>query len=327
LVWPLVMVCLFGLALSYTMRQAWTAGYGFTAQQTPPLVGGLGFGQGLAPSPKALSFLSVRFGTYLGKATGPVEISLLSGDAPPKTENEKNDRTLARRIIEAGQLVDSELWTWRLPLLEGSGGFYLIIRRASDQGHPLAVWLDNAPSWPSGRAHLLTMTATQGGLNFLAKPLAGHFSMEMGLDKDVSLLAYLWQRGWGRWLMGLIVVGSFAFVLWQSPRLDRVSVMVLNELRRAAKAESQWQVQLELANREIESSYQKLMERLDKSARDKLQDSQRAWLVWQEAHADFVAAAAQGAGPDPDLVRLKTKVKDAWSRADELAAAVSKQRS
>ncbi|MBW1713423.1 MAG: DUF1311 domain-containing protein, partial [Deltaproteobacteria bacterium] len=273
------------------------------------------------------SFLSVRFGTYLGKATGPVEISLLSGDAPPKTENEKNDRTLARRIIEAGQLVDNELWTWRLPLLEGSGGFYLIIRRASDQGHPLAVWLDNAPSWPSGRAHLLTMTATQGGLNFSAKPLAGNFSMEMGLDKDVSLLAYLWQRGWGRWLMGLIVVGSFAFVLWQSPRLDRVSVMVLNELRRAAKAESQWQVQLELANREIESSYQKLMKRLDKSARDKLQDSQRAWLVWQEAHADFVAAAAQGAGPDPDLVRLKTKVKDAWSRADELAAAASSRRS
>lgn len=73
----------------------------------------------------------------------------------------------------------------------------------------------------------------------------------------------------------------------------------------------------EAAQRELDSAYQNLLQRLDSSQREKLRVAQRAWLQYRDANAQFQASLAQGGTLAP-LIRTTVLAEMTKARASEL---------
>jgi uncharacterized protein YecT (DUF1311 family) len=71
------------------------------------------------------------------------------------------------------------------------------------------------------------------------------------------------------------------------------------------------------AQHELDSAYQGLMEHLDDGQKQKLRKSQRAWLSFRDANADFQASLVQGGTLAP-LVRIGTLTEMTKARTQEL---------
>jgi uncharacterized protein YecT (DUF1311 family) len=71
------------------------------------------------------------------------------------------------------------------------------------------------------------------------------------------------------------------------------------------------------AQQELNATYQRLMGRLDSGQKEKLRLTQRAWLRFREANADFQASLAQGGTLAP-LMRISSLTEMTKARALEL---------
>jgi uncharacterized protein YecT (DUF1311 family) len=73
----------------------------------------------------------------------------------------------------------------------------------------------------------------------------------------------------------------------------------------------------ETAQQELDLAYQGLMEHLDDGQKQKLRTSQRAWLRFRDANADFQASLVQGGTLAP-LVRIGSLTEMTKARTEEL---------
>ena len=71
------------------------------------------------------------------------------------------------------------------------------------------------------------------------------------------------------------------------------------------------------AQQELDSAYQGLREHLDTGQREKLRLTQRAWLRFRDANADFQASLVQGGTLAP-LVRIGSLTEMTKARTQEL---------
>jgi uncharacterized protein YecT (DUF1311 family) len=71
------------------------------------------------------------------------------------------------------------------------------------------------------------------------------------------------------------------------------------------------------AQQELDAAYQRLMEHLDDGQKQKLRTSQRAWLGFRDANADFQASLVQGGTLAP-LVRIGSLTEMTKARTQEL---------
>lgn len=71
------------------------------------------------------------------------------------------------------------------------------------------------------------------------------------------------------------------------------------------------------AQQELNAAYQGLMEHLDQGQKEKLRMTQRAWLRFRDANADFQASIVQGGTLAP-LVRISSLTEMTKARAQEL---------
>ncbi len=192
----------------------WSRAHGGTGAASPLLLPGQSLGQPLElPAPR-LSFLTLRFGTYLAKADGRVELRLLKGREAPLEETELNRRYLARKVFRAERLADNAPFRWDLPPLRLSPGqgLYLVVSRVPRSGgyRPLSVWLDSSRDWPAGSAQIL-FTQERGLL--VPHPAQGHISLELGYDRRPSRLAYWLETPRGLQMSWLIQLGIMVLAL------------------------------------------------------------------------------------------------------------------
>ena len=191
----------------------WQRIHGWTGTPGPALTAGLFLGQALLPekgtSGAVLSHVSPRFATYAGRAKGAVELVLLRGADPPRSQEEIDRRRVHSRTIPVDRLVDNELGRFSVPGLELSPeGLFLLVRRpASGSGEsqdgPLTVWLDSDPNWTGGQA--LVLTGGPGGA-VASRSAGGHLSLGWGYDRP-SIRVFLARKAWLPWAFGGLWLG------------------------------------------------------------------------------------------------------------------------
>ena len=140
----------------------------------------------------------------LDRPRARVELVLLQGSEPPRSQKEIAQRRLHSRIIPTDRLADNELGRFSVPGVKLTPkGLFLLVRRLASQGGqaaqgPLALWLDSDREWTGGRALILT-TGSDGAIS--ARPASGHLSLGWGYDRP-SIRVFLAQRGWLPWAFG-----------------------------------------------------------------------------------------------------------------------------
>jgi uncharacterized protein YecT (DUF1311 family) len=72
-----------------------------------------------------------------------------------------------------------------------------------------------------------------------------------------------------------------------------------------------------IALQELSAAYQGLMKRLDRGQKEKLRITQRAWLRYRDANADFQASLIQGGTLAP-LVKVSSLTEMTKARTQEL---------
>lgn len=187
----------------------WGRMHGWTGTPAPGLTSDIFLGQALLPENGAgtriLSHVSPRYATFAGQASGKIELALLKGTAPPRSEAEIRKRKLHSRIIRAERLSDNDLGRFNVPgvKLDKEGLFLLIRRPLSGEGGPLTVWLDSDRNWPGGSARILK--AGPSGM-ITSLPAAGHISLGWGYDRP-AIRVFLAQKGWLLWAFGGLWLG------------------------------------------------------------------------------------------------------------------------
>jgi uncharacterized protein YecT (DUF1311 family) len=73
-----------------------------------------------------------------------------------------------------------------------------------------------------------------------------------------------------------------------------------------------------MAQRELDTAYRSLLERLDGGQKQKLRLTQRAWLRFRDSNADFQASLVQGGTLAP-LVRITVLTDMTTARTQELS--------
>lgn len=201
----------------------WSEAHGAPASPSPLLLPGQALGQPLdLPTPR-LSYLSLRFATYREKPDGRLELLLLRGREIPQEEAALARRELARKAIPARELIDNAPLRWDLePLRLSPGeGLYLVVGRAPGLGAEkgVSVWLGSGRDWKSGPAQVL-FTEARGLLQ--AREAQGHISLELGYDREDSLLARWQETERGLQLTWLAQLGILLLALWLPlPRMKR----------------------------------------------------------------------------------------------------------
>ncbi|MFZ4775626.1 MAG: lysozyme inhibitor LprI family protein [Terrimicrobiaceae bacterium] len=95
------------------------------------------------------------------------------------------------------------------------------------------------------------------------------------------------------WAMGILRVPLIALFLLTAPAFVRAQSQ--QEMNRQAEAEA------EVADKELNEAYKKLMVELDDEGKALLKTSQRAWLVYRDAEAAFAADAMRDGSAAPLL--------------------------
>lgn len=133
---------------------------------------------------RAMALSRVNLWFHLDPASGGVEIALLRGSRPPRTEAEINQRILRREHVGFLRLKKVTVVTWRfapLSLLEPQASeLYLLIRpdglNPTDKVSPI---IDNYPGWRCSNSDLLERDGS-GGL--IRRDGSGHFLVELGFE-------------------------------------------------------------------------------------------------------------------------------------------------
>jgi uncharacterized protein YecT (DUF1311 family) len=73
----------------------------------------------------------------------------------------------------------------------------------------------------------------------------------------------------------------------------------------------------ESADQKLNAAYARLVTQVDHLRREKLKQSQRAWVAFRNANADFLASAAEGGTLGP-LIRVTAMAEMTEARATEL---------
>jgi uncharacterized protein YecT (DUF1311 family) len=115
----------------------------------------------------------------------------------------------------------------------------------------------------------------------------------------------------------VVFVCTTAGLLAQTPEPSRQGAAECADAVTTAAMRNREESRYATEQQELDSAYQYLMKHLDGGQKQKLRITQRAWLHFRDANADFQASLVQGGTLAP-LVRIGSLMEMTRARAQEL---------